>query len=167
MRNDKLGPPIRPVSATEVGAQSWLHMEPRAQAMGHEHCTSTQFRHPTFKRFRTKSYITRQVFVDFDERAVAKDKQCRWDAVTKMWIYDVPTEDATAALDVWIRARLEPPPMTWLRVPFQLRSQVNSLGAQWDGDSKRWYWGRKTPLPEGLSRFVADATTADTCVITE
>jgi hypothetical protein len=119
-------------------------------------CTTTQFRHPTFKRWRTKNFITRQVFVDFDERAAAKVKQCRWDAGAKMWVYDVPTDDdSAAALDAWIRARLEPPPRTWLRVPFELRNEVKSMGAQWHGESKRWFWGRKTALPEGLSRFVA------------
>ena len=99
-------------------------------------CTSTQYRHKSFKRYRTRQFGTARVFVSFNEIQHAKLLGCRWVPQSKWWVYDVPDDDAL--VEPWIAARLEPPEMAYFRVPFDQRDVAKSAGAQFDRERKLW-----------------------------
>ena len=115
-------------------------------------CTSTQYRHKSFKRYRTRQFGTARVFVSFNEIQHAKLLGCRWVPQSKWWVYDVPDDDAL--VEPWIAARLEPPEMAYFRVPFDQRDVAKSAGAQFDRERKLWCLPtRGQPHPPQLAAY--------------
>ena len=99
-------------------------------------CNSTQFRHKSFKQYRTKQFSTTQVHISFKEVAPAKSMGCRWLPAAKQWAYDLPDDDTL--IDPWIRDRLAPPVMDFFRVPYELRDVAKAAGARFDFGLKLW-----------------------------
>ena len=82
-------------------------------------CTQRQFHQKSFARYRSKQFVTTQVFVGFNEIAQAKQIGCYWvRAPQKRWVFDVPKEGPCPP---WILERLKPLEVTRFRVPYDQR----------------------------------------------
>ena len=86
--------------------------------------------------------------VSFKEVARVKLLGCHWMLTMKTWMYDLPRDDAQ--VDPWIRDRLEPPPMTYYRLPYDQRQIAKAAGAKFDFELKVWC---DQPPPLELVRY--------------
>jgi Domain of unknown function (DUF5710) len=98
---------------------------------------ATQCRSGKFKHWYDDStQRLLQVFVEFDERALAKAAGAFWCRERKMWLFATNRPDDEPPR--FIRHRLHEPPVVALEVPYGMKDEVKAAGFRWHAASKRW-----------------------------